>query len=387
MNKIDTSFLQAELILKFLKGELSKEEQKNLEQWRLEDPDNELLFQELSDASYLTEELKFFQSLKTDAAWEKLSSHAFATPKKAKYSYAKLFRWAAAASIVFITFLFLYMYPSVREKSSLTKISMPAGSNIAKLILADGSIIPLDKASDGEIAHQGSTKIIKVGDLISYTPSGKERSNDYNTIETPMGGQYQLILSDGSKVWLNAASSLKFPAYFQGTKRIVELKGEGYFEVAHKSSQPFQVLLSNDSKIEVLGTSFNVNTYKDEKINRATLLKGKLRIVTKTDSQILEPGNQAQFEENSSIQLSENADLEEVMAWKNGNFIFNSRDIKSIMRQISRWYNVEVKYEGKINQETFSGIVSRQSNLSQVLKIMEEGGVKFKIENKTITVY
>jgi ferric-dicitrate binding protein FerR (iron transport regulator) len=208
----------------------------------------------------------------------------------------------------------------------------------------------------------------------------------YNTISTPKGGQYQVTLSDGSKVWLNAASSLRFPATFSGKERKVELTGEGYFEVAHNKKMPFHVTV-NDLDVEVLGTHFNINAYADESAIKTTLLEGSVKVVKGNETKIIEPGEQASVTTSEDeINVKQQVDLEQVVAWKNGIFQFERADIESVMRQISRWYDIDVDYHGRVS-EHFGGTISRDVNISDVLKMLEmTGGVNFKIDGKKVIV-
>ncbi|HQW45168.1 MAG TPA: FecR domain-containing protein, partial [Chitinophagaceae bacterium] len=272
-------------------------------------------------------------------------------------------------------------------KTTPEKNDVAPGGNKAILTLADGSTIILDNAANGSLTEQGNTKVIKLddGQLAYNTLNEKPTEIVYNTISTPRGGQYQLTLADGTKVWLNAASTLRFPATFSGNERKVELTGEGYFEVAKNAAMPFKVSVNNMT-VEVLGTHFNINSYSDEASIKTTLLEGAVKVTNGDAVQMLSPSNQAQLTADGEIRLNRNVDIEDVVAWKNGIFNFSGTAIENIMRQISRWYDLDVSYEGAISKETFSGVVSRNSNLSQVLKIMEQAGVKFKIEGKKIIV-
>lgn len=315
----------------------------------------------------------------------------------------KMFPWqrvAAAAAIILMIGTGTFFLFFKTSKNEITKKENPnpiqndvaPGGNKAVLTLADGTTIILDNAANGTLTKQGNTKILKQDGQLAYNalndPSISLRTTEvlYNTIATPRGGQYQLTLSDGSKVWLNAASSIRFPVSFSGKERKVEITGEAYFEVAKNASIPFKVNVAGKGEVEVLGTHFNINSYADEATINTTLLEGKVKVSSSVNSEFLSPGQQALLNLNGQITLNTNADAEEVMAWKNGLFNFNSLNIENIMRQISRWYDVDVTYEGKISKETFSGIVGRNSNASQVLKIIEEGGVKFRIEGKKIVV-
>jgi hypothetical protein len=261
------------------------------------------------------------------------------------------------------------------------------GSNKAILRLADGTEILLDSAHDGTLAQQGVVKIIKLNNgQLAYNPQkGKSEEILYNTITTPKGGQYQLVLADGTKVWLNAASSLRFPAAFAGKERIVELNGEGYFEVAKNASMPFHVRV-HDMDVQVLGTHFNINAYTDETAMRTTLLEGSVQVSQGEQTQLLTPGQQAAASQNGQIQLADGVDVEEVMAWKNGMFQFQGADLETILRQAARWYDIDVEYKQRIS-DRFSGQISKNVNLSQLLKILElTGKVHFEIEGRKIIV-
>jgi ferric-dicitrate binding protein FerR (iron transport regulator) len=262
------------------------------------------------------------------------------------------------------------------------------GGNKAMLTLADGSAIVLDSANNGLVAKQGNSDVEKPasGQLV-YNPA-KATDNttiQYNTLTTPRGGQYRVVLPDGTKVWLNAASYLKFPTAFTGDKRNVELKGEAYFEVAQNAKQPFEVAVNN-MQVQVLGTSFNINGYDDESNIKTSLIDGKVKVVSENSSSILAPGHEAIMNKSTNdIKVAE-ADVENAIAWKNNVFSFQKADIPTIMRQIARWYDVEINYEGKVTKDKFVGDISRNSNVSEVLKILELNKVHFKIEGKKITV-
>ncbi|MBK6949895.1 MAG: FecR domain-containing protein [Haliscomenobacter sp.] len=199
-------------------------------------------------------------------------------------------------------------------------------------------------------------------------------------------GQFQLSLADGTRVWLNSSSSIRFPAAFAGKERKVEITGEAYFEVAKNTAQPFRVDAGGKFVVEVMGTQFNVNAYSDESESRTTLLEGKVRISTPEGKEVsLEPNQQARIAGNR-LRVAESVDTDEAVAWKTGWFMFDRTDLPGIMRQISRWYDVDVEFEGKIDPRSFSGIVNRNNKVSEVLKIMENAGVRFRIEKDRIVV-
>lgn len=323
-----------------------------------------------------------------------------------------LFRkmWVRVAAAVIIISAGAGLYFSGKSKSDLiveVKTEHPAAKDVitpggekAILTLADGSTIILDSAATGELVQQGGTKVIKLDDgQLSYTVASKNTDEVlYNTMTTPRGGQYKLVLPDGSRVWLNAASSIRYPTSFKGYERRVEIAGEAYFEVTKDPARPFRVAVvptanhKSNMEVEVVGTHFNINAYSEEPGIQTTLLEGSVKIKNQTPIGnrmiVLKPGQRSEVRGDNalSILVDDDIDIDEIMAWKNGNFLFNSSDIQTIMRQISRWYDVDISYQGKISKETFSGVVSRNSNISQVMKIMQEGGVKFNIEGKKIIV-
>jgi ferric-dicitrate binding protein FerR (iron transport regulator) len=260
------------------------------------------------------------------------------------------------------------------------------GDNRAVLVLADGSTVLLDDAAQGELSRQANAVVNKTADgqLVYENQTGTDPAPlVYNTISTPRAGQYRLTLTDGTKVWLNAATSLQFPASFSGTERRVKLSGEAYFEVAKNSLQPFIVETPRQT-IEVLGTHFNVNAYEEEIATKTTLLEGRVKVATGSSSAILQPGQQA-ASGTGAIQVNE-ADTEEAVAWKNGYFKFNKADIQTIMRQLERWYDVEVEYRGAVPTDLFVGKINRSENISGVLRVLELSEVQFKIENRKIIV-
>ncbi len=262
------------------------------------------------------------------------------------------------------------------------------GGNRAMLTLGDGSTISLDSAENGVLASQGSVSIVKLanGQLAVHMPAAN--NNDeiiYNTITTPTGGQYQVVLPDGSKVWLNAASSLRFPNRFSGNQRNVTLTGEGYFEIARNQQQPFRVQV-NEAMVEVLGTHFNVNAYNDEAELKTTLLEGAVKMSKGEASLLLAPGQQARLPKNGNMKLVKDADIEQVLAWKNGYFQFDKANLPALMRQIARWYDLEVVYEGPVKEFEFVGKIARNVYLADVLKALESSGVRFRMEGNKLIV-
>ena len=317
------------------------------------------------------------------------------------------FRYAAAASVIIAMFsvgTYWNFKKQPVESTSKTKTQqlnndLYPGGNKAILTLANGTQIILDSAGNGPLSQQGNTKIFKLDNgQVSYNllnSSSTSYNKDqilYNTISTPRGGQYQILLADGSKVWLNAASSLRFPASFTGKERDVELTGEGYFEVAHNAEKSFKVTV-NGLEVKVLGTHFNINAYSDETVIKTTLLEGAVKISKGSVSKTIMPGEQAQTENKNDVVDSrikiQTVDVDAAVAWKNGRFIFQSDNIQSIMRQLSRWYDVNVSYEGSVTREEFVGIISRSryENISKILEMLEKTRtVSFLIKDRHVTV-
>lgn len=302
--------------------------------------------------------------------------------------------WMAAAAMLIIVAAAGLLYHQhnkhVNNNVIARKQEIKPGSNKAILTLANGQKVVLTDSTSGEIAMQAGIKITKTakGQIIYELPAGIVTSNrppEYNNIEAPTGGQWEVILPDRSKVWLNARSSLTYPTYFAGNERKVKLIGEAYFEIAHNKEMPFRVV-SKTQTVQVLGTHFNIMAYEDEQIIKTTLLEGSVKISDGGRERILVPGEQAQVS-NAALKVTSDVDLEDVISWKSGYFKFNE-SLESIMRKISRWYNVEIDYTGNIDpSQRFGGKISRYKNLASALKIMElTGNVHFKIQGRRVIV-
>ena len=262
------------------------------------------------------------------------------------------------------------------------------GGNRAILTLANGSAIVLDSVNNGELAMQGNTRIVKLdnGQLAYHTKGDRNAETMYNTMTTPRGGQYKLILPDGTAVWLNAASSFRYPTAFTDKQRQVEITGEAYFEVAPNKVMPFIVMVNKTQKIEVLGTHFNVNAYDDEASINTTLLEGSVKVVQGDREKILAPGQQAQLDKKGEISIIRDANMEAAVAWKNGVFLFDHSNIQSVMRQLARWFDMEVEYRGQPTSDLFGGDIRRSLPLTKVFHFLEKSQVHFNIEGKKIVV-
>ncbi|MEO7215223.1 FecR family protein [Mucilaginibacter sp.] len=302
---------------------------------------------------------------------------------------------AAAVALIFISLCtYWHLYPKKETQTHAKAVKHPAhdalpGGNKAILTLANGKTIILDNAQNGTLAKQGATIVKKTADGQLLYNSAAMADNSpipsINTIVTPRGGQYQVILPDGTKVWLNAASSLRFPTVFTGKTREVDITGEAYFEVAKNPAMPFKVK-TNRAEIEVLGTHFNVMAYDDETTMKTTLLEGAVNIKSGSFSAILKPGQQAQITANGQSKVVDDVDVNDETAWKNGIFQFRDAGIDMILRQASRWYDVDVIYKGKIPHREFNGRIARSVKASELLNMLEYTGFKLKIEGKNIIV-
>jgi transmembrane sensor len=301
-------------------------------------------------------------------------------------------RYAAAAAILLVMGLgLLLVLRPVTNNKLIVKVkqhdAMPGG-NKAILTLANGAAILLDSAHNGIIAKQGNSIINKTqnGQVVYNTDNAVAGEDvQMNTVTTPRGGQYQVVLPDGTKVWLNAASSIKYPTAFTGKQRRVEMYGEVYFEVAKNAAKPF-IVKANRGEVEVLGTHFNIMDYNDESLMKTTLLEGSVKVTRNGSSKTIRPGEQALVNENNEIIVTSNIDVDEVIAWKNGLFQFTDSDIRTIMRQASRWYDVDVIYEGKIPEKQYTGRIARNVKASQLINMLKFTGLNARIDDDKIFI-
>ncbi|SFD90072.1 FecR family protein [Chitinophaga sp. CF118] len=323
-------------------------------------------------------------------ATAKLEAILANTPKPYKVNW----RPYVAAALIIGIIAGIYLYTQSTETKTIgivnntphnIKTDIQPGSNKAILTLADGSEVPLD-SSGSKLLQQGNTTIRRQPGLLQYA-STKEHSAtaSFNTLSTPRGGQYQIMLPDGTKAWLNAASKLKYPTVFNGKERVVELDGQAYFEIAKSGSQPFKVRVNN-TEILVLGTSFDVMAYSDEKTINTTLLQGAVKVVANNNTQLLHPGEQALVAIGAAAIGIKKVNTDDVIAWKNGYFSFRDADLPMVMRQLARWYDVEISYLGAIPQGTFSGEIGKTLSLEQALQILEQTRVHFKIAGRKIEI-
>jgi len=362
------------------------------DQWLEDHPEDALQVEELRRTVIMM--AKASQETLRDQHFEELQQKMAALPvlPVKKKSFWKISYAAAAIITVFGGMLFYLRNPKpVQHNFNAQKREIiTPGSNKAILTLANGQKIALTDSVNGQIAVQAGIKIKKAaqGQIVYELPAetgDNTQSPVYNTIEAPNGGQWEVVLPDRSKVWLNARSSLNYPTYFAGNERRVKLKGEAYFEITHDEKMPFRV----DSKtqtVEVLGTHFNIMAYDNDQLMKTTLLQGSVRISDHGRTRILAPGEQAQVSDEA-LQVTRDADIEDVISWKNGYFKFNE-SLESIMRKVARWYDVDIIYTDNMDQSLrFGGKISRYKNLTSTLKIMElTGNVHFKVEGRRVIV-
>ena len=376
----------SELAEKWLKGTITEEEMNEFSEW-YDNTENEILNIPYDFAGSEEELRKRLLS-----GIRKRRRRSGRVVSLTRGSIAKLA--VASAVIVTSTLSLLYItreYLSAEENNQIVTLAkrdtiMPGG-NKAVLILGDGIEVILDTATSGTIAENTHTRVIKLDDgQLAYSRLADSDSPvSYNTLSTPQGGQYSITLVDGTRVWLNSSSSLRFPTSFRDAERIVELSGEAYFEVAQNRDKPFKVKV-NDVEVKVLGTHFNVMAYKDEATMNTTLLEGSVSVNKTKETILLTPGQQAQVRANGPIRIIRNADTEQAIAWKNGFFNFNGSDIQTTMRQIARWYDIEVIFEDNIT-EHFNGTIVRDASIEKVLRILElTGVVQFTRQGRKIFV-
>jgi len=366
-----------QLLDKYIKGTCTATEKMLVETWFVQELDKSNA--ELPDFDYDLKEKQIYSRLP--------QLH------KSQKSTAKLWPRIAIAAAVLMVIGIGVWFAGNKATDNATRQTyahdFSPGGNKAMLILANGKQIVLDEMKNGMLANESNAIIRKTkeGQIVYDLMETNASAGDYagfNTISTPRGGKYQVILPDGSNVWLNAASSIKFPTSFTGKTRNVELQGEAYFEVAKNKAKPFKVF-AGKQVVEVLGTHFNMNTYKDEPVNKTTLLEGLVKVSNTKFTGMLKPGEQAQFSAENPLQIAA-VDTEEAIAWKNGTFSFKRAEIPMVMRQLARWYDFDVKYQNGFPSAHFTGEINRNINASQALEMLTYLNIKFEIKGKQVIV-
>lgn len=374
----------AELIIKYLKGELNTVEKQQLDEWLAADERNRELLESFSKEEQLAADMAFFDEIDVTADWEAVAVRSGYDTRKKPVLRRRMILWgaAAAASVLFAIGLLNYKKdtPSALPVVAMKVHDVQPGSNKAVLQLGNGQTVTLGKA-DTTLDEDGA-KIRQQQGALVYDE--KEGAVQYNTLTTPRGGQFQLVLADGTAVWLNASSSIRFPTRFSGKERIVELTGEGYFEVAKDQHKPFRVKV-NGVEIAVLGTHFNVMGYKG--ITKTTLAEGSVKIeLADNRSWLLKPGQQGTVKENKEVNIAA-TDVEKALAWKNGVFYFKDDAITDVVEQLARWYDIDIQLKGNVPAKQISGNIRRQATLSQVLEMLNYvSGAKYTLEDKQVTV-
>jgi len=390
-SKIQASLRLASLIHRYFNDGLDAKEQQELNKWLEADERNRALLEQLSNEQQRQIWLRQFRAYDLDEGMEAIQRKIY----KHKIRYRRLLPYAAAAvvfifaaGIVYLRFHRMNIQQNVATVNLPSGNDVPPGGNKAVLTLANGHTILLDSTSKGLLTLQGGTQVIntKSGQL-SYANRVEKHAPaaiSYNTLTTPNGGQYVVVLPDGSRVWLDAASSLKYPTAFTGNYREVQLTGEGYFEVVHNDKQPFIVKVKG-IEIHDIGTSFNVKAYTEEGAVKTTLLEGSVKVVDQIQSVLLKPGEQAKENAQGIMEVTK-VNAADAVAWKNGFFVFSNSDLKTVMRTLARWYDVQVTYDGNIPGEHFDGMIQRDLSLATVLKYLKKNGINFQIEGRRITI-
>jgi transmembrane sensor len=400
MQNKDTFY--AALVKQYLLNELTVNQVSELFDWIEQEPD---AYQRIMDSEEIRDllETKGYEthlpSNISDSIRTRLIGSMQPTMQKAVHRIHFLktawFRSVAAAILILIIGSVAYLWKTQRQNAPLvTTNPAPMRNDVAApqmsramIILGNGKNIVLDSAAKGLLAMQGSVQLRKQENG-SVVYSGNTEKPEYNTLMNPRGSKpVSLLLADGSKVWLNAESSVRYPTAFSGGAREVEITGEAYFEIAHDPAKPF-IVTKGITSITVLGTHFNVNAFDDEETIKVTLLEGSVKVssVKTKNSKTIKPGEQVIVSRDAQLQTQQAVDLDEVMAWKNGMFSMHKADVGAIMRQVARWYDVEVSYEKGIPKGTISGEVPKNLSLSEVLKVYQYSGVHFSIEGKKIIV-
>lgn len=393
----------SDLIARHLNDELNDQEKQELDEWVQQSEDHQRFFRQFTDEASLASTLTEYEKSR-DIVYNKIKE-AIPFNRQADKKVINIWRFnlrrftAIAASILLIGGTFVWWNIYVKDNrlaeepvAGMTRDRQPASGG-AVLKLADGEEIILDDATDGAVAEQGDTRITKQGGLLSYNSNVSANSVLYNTLSTPKGKIYQLLLPDSSKAWLNAASSIRFPTAFIGRERSVEITGEVYFEIKKNAEMPFHVTVNQRATIDVLGTSFNVNAYDNEDMLRTTLLTGSVRIqITQQEggsSVVLKPGQQAQIKQThvaQSIPVVHNANIKNVMGWKEGYFSLDDLTLADLMREVERWYDVEVVYEKEIPAKAFFGKVGRDLSLLDFMDGLKDWGVRFKLDGRKLII-
>ncbi len=381
-----------ELLKKKIEGTLTAEESRLLQEWADRSPANQSLLLQTADDEFIRQHLQGYHELAAhdeEPYPEKLFIRVNRQLKQTHTS-ARFLQWiAVAACLLVIGGVYFFSVREQKQPPRIVTTDIPPGSNRATLTLADGRIVDLSEAQTGIIVGDGST--YADGTDVS-TVEGESGSPEVSlmSLSTPKGGQYQITLPDGTKVWLNTASTLTYPSRFTGNTREVKIEGEGYFEVSPDKARPFSVH-SKGQEIRVLGTEFNIRSYTDENETKTTLVSGGVKIINRlntgrvSDEISLLPHEQSVLTSTGSL-AKQNANPAVAISWKSGRFYFENTPVDDMMRQIERWYDITVIYKNKIPDDTFSGVIERNVSLNTLLEFLGESGLSFALEGKTLII-
>lgn len=385
------------LIKKYLKEDLDEKEEQELESWKNQSEANRQIFEKLTDDNYLLQAVSDSYKIDSDEiAQQKINVLIDADQATTGIAKETLVRsiWprlsvAAAVLLLLAVSAVYFLRKNQQPDTRVTKTSnetpdITPGTYKATLRLADGRSIVLDSATMGQLAQQGGIQVLNKNGQLVYTPSNAEGKGEvlWNTLSTAKGQTYPLLLSDGSRIWLNSESSIRFPVFFKGDLREVQITGEVLFEVAHDPSKPFKVT-AKDINVQVLGTTFNVNAYNDEDAIKTTLIEGSVQVSSGVQRKKIRPGQQAQVVANE-IKVVENVAVDKIIAWKQGYFRFKEDKLSEAMKNIARWYNVDVVFQGNAGNVEFSGDIHRSSNLSEVVRLLAAMDVDARIEGRKL---
>jgi transmembrane sensor len=397
MTRIDfnkDAFEKANLIIRHFEGKLTEQEERELEKWLSEDAANLPFLKSLENKTQLDKELKFFSSVKVYTDLEKVKQRIATSEAKPERNYSSYIKYAAILLITLSVGLGFYLrnrsvetqQAELAASGSQTKINdILPGKDNAKLELADGSVVILPisrKGSSGKI--KGTSIDIKNGVIVYNSKSIVSTTTAYNKVSTPKGGKYRVVLADGTTVWLNSESSLRFPTTFNAKQRLVELTGEAYFDVAKNKKKPFRVKVA-DVTVEALGTHFNIMGYTNEGAIKTTLVEGSIKVSKGTVSKMVVPGQQIEIK--NKMTLIDEVNVYEAIAWKDDLFEFSDTDLSSITRQMERWYDVKIECSPELGQRHLTGTISRNTNISQVLEMLKQTGINYKLEERRITLF
>jgi transmembrane sensor len=391
------------IVLKYVRDRsLSPDEAVRLRQWLAEsnDPDRRALVERMkNDPDWVQGELLRMQNIRAESIWSKIENRITPTPSLPLTLQTGRRRWifTAAASIITVVcaggaWLWLSRNHPPAPAPVVATADVKPGGNKAVLTLADGRRIDLDTTANGVLANQGNTRVAKLSDgQLAYnkeknTTEKPNAAPAYNSLSTPRKGQFALRLPDGTRVWLNNASVLRYPVAFTGPDRTVELAGEAYFEVARDQAHPFRVKLQDGASVEVLGTSFNIMAYNDEPAEQTTLIDGSIRVTRDNQSALLKPAEQSVLDSTGKLRVTPEVDVQEVIAWKNGYFQFDHASLQTTMRQLARWYDIDVVYQGQIPEHEFQGKIQRSLLLSDVLRELENDQLHFRLDGRKLIV-